>query len=356
MSTRILGLATALLLAACVEPGSIGTSSSATTAVSVATTFPATTVPQTTLSEPLAACPPALVTNDGVVWVVNGDCSVARTTLTSVAESWGRLGSWLVDDLTGGVLYQSDDKTIWLQSPGSDEPVPLASAAEGEQVWLQDVSLSGGQRDVWFTRDRGSTIDDSLETFERVPIGESEPVVIAETGGWESGSTMTVGGVIVASQGFSEGFYTFGIWSTDGGSLDQPWNPYREIPEPFIGCEGCPTDLIVDDRGTRVAYLQPETEEFRPVLVVLDPVSGDDVVRERLADMSCCSGGGGADLHATSIDLFEDNVLVNRADDNRATFAMWKDLSDPDAEWQEFRVRGSARFLRSDLQVGLLED
>ena len=283
--------------------------------------------------------------------MVAGACSVSPTSLT-IPEGWGDLGDWLIDDLEGGVLQQADDTVIWHRGAGAQVPAELVVALDGEQVWLQDVSVLDGITQAWFTRSRGSTIEDVLQTLERVPIGGPTPVVVNEVGAWESASTATVGGEVVAYQTWAEGFYTFGIGAVDGSDLEQPWNPYREISEPYLGCEGCPTDLIVSDDGARVAYLHPETEAFTPLLVILDPVTGNDVIRERFHGMSCCQGGD-SERRISDVDLFGDVVLLNVSEGDFPSFAMWKDISDPEAEWQEFRVRGSARLLRSELQVGL---
>ncbi len=324
---------------------------STTTTQATATTSPTTT---TTVFPPTDFdCPPVLVSGRETVRIDAG-CSVIPLSV-SPAPDTRRGGPLLFDDLAGGLLFQTDQKVIWWQESGGAGPRELVVAADDESVSLQDVSLVEGRVEAWFTRDRGSTIEDHVQILERVVIDGGEPSVVAETGAWESSSTVTVGGEVVAREHGAEGFYSFGLTDlqlSSPGSTSQPWNPYSEMEmdDTFL-CDACPVGLIVSDDGRLVAYRDRGGNAADiAVLVVVDLESGEETHLE--------ISGIGAPNNATGpyvggLDLLGDLALVNISNElGQPLAARWVDLFDEGAAWTELPFRGDARFLRSDVQFG----
>ncbi|MDP9144511.1 MAG: hypothetical protein M3N43_07420 [Actinomycetota bacterium] len=259
-------------------------------------------------------------------------------------------GQPVMDDLSGGLLYQTDLSSIWWLASDSSQPVELVGSAENETVELQDVTIVDGITEIWFTRTSGTTIEDARQDLAHVNLGGGPQVVVDEVGGWESSSRVTVGGDVIALQSWAEGFYAFGVQHKDGGEMAQPWNPYRAIFEPTIGCDGCPTDLIVTDDGVLAAYLQPlgSYPDIVPSLVVVDVATGQTVHQIELAGLGWQFNEPGPWI--TEIDMLGDVALLNVGDGEGHFAALWTDLSRVEPAWSELPVLGRARLLRSDVE------
>ena len=129
----------------------------------------------------------------------------------------------LMDDLAGGLLYQTDGDAIWWQEAGEAEARVIVQAGAGESLTLQDVVVMEGGVEIWFTRDRGSTIDDYVVSLERMAVTGGSASVVGEIGSWESSSTATVGGEVIALETDSEGYHGFGVRNLDLGQIPQRW-------------------------------------------------------------------------------------------------------------------------------------
>jgi hypothetical protein len=282
------------------------------------------------------ACPPALVASEGAVWKVAADCTVVETSLPVLSG----YEATLVDDLAGGVIYQNDDQVIWHHAAGAAGPVQVAVASEGERVFLQDVTELDGVSEIRFNREVGSTIDDYVVYLERVPLSGGETVVVDDVASWEGGSDFTIGGGLAAEEWASEGWAGFVLRTLSLGSVPQPWNPYETMEmDDYYLCGDCPRGLTISDDGSRVGYHIGANDDVGSTLIVVELATGVESQFE--------VGSEG------EIDFFGDYVLVNAFERNVPSFAVWKDLSDPESEWQQLRVRSNARLLRSELVVGL---
>lgn len=326
------------------------------TSTSTATTTTTTTTASTTtpvLPPPAAECLPVLVVGEGST-IIGPDCSTYGVEIDGTEP--GGDGLIVMDDLAGGLLYQTSPSTILWLEPGAAGPTALVEAAPTETVGLEDVVRVGDEVEVWFTRWTGGDSDipeDHVQTLERVVVDGGQSTVVGQVGGWESGSTITVGGEVIALQNWAEGFYVFSIYDTELDHLPQPWNPYDEPRNDR--CDGCPSELVVSDDGGRAAYLAPEQREATvlPVVVVVDLGSGEEVARVDVSGFGWWDGSAVHGQIATSLDVLGDHVIVNGRDQERPLPALWADLGADQPVWDELPVTGRARFLRSDLAVGL---
>lgn len=307
-------------------------------------------------------CPPVLVVGDGLSGV-DADCSVTHLGYDeSVSEeSVPRV----MDDMSGGLLYQSDDTAIsWLEA-GADRAVPLVAVddPEAEEVRIEDVVTIDGEDELWFTRWRGldwedpDDIENVVQTLERVVVDAGEPTEVTQIGGWESGSSITVGGETVGIENWSEGFYAFAVTDLEMERLPQPWNFYDPDEPKDIGCEGCPTGLVVSDDGSRAIFLSPLAEEAItvPLLVVVDLISGEEVARLEVFGFGWPLGSPAEGPEITTVDILGDLVLINGADEGQPFPAIWTDLGAGEPVWETLPIPGSARFLRSDVRLNELD-
>jgi hypothetical protein len=313
-----------------------------------------TNVTTTTVFPPTGfLCPPSLVFSL-TVYLIDDSCGLTPMNLAPKAPLTTH-DPPMLDDLEGGLLYQVDDKAIWWLSASSVEPVALVTVGDG-QVELQDVSRLNGRPVAWFTRYTGATPEDALQTLERVTISVgAEPVLVEVLGGWESGGNITTGGDVIAVETSTEGFYTFGIQDLSGNRIDQQWNPYENIDDPYEGCEGCPRGLVVSDDGSRVAYLEPSGEgnQGPPTLVVVELEGPDVVARMELDGYVFPGGAPGVGPAVADIDLIGDLVLLDIEEGSLAHAPIWADLGLSEPVWGELPAPGPGRLLRSLLVAGV---
>jgi hypothetical protein len=265
----------------------------------------------------------------------------------------------VMDDFAGGLVYQTDRNAIlWLES-GADRPVVVASVDDpgAESVTIEDIVVVDGAVELWFSRWRGLDWEDSddiehvVQSLERVVIDGGQAIEVAQIGGWESDTAVTVGGDTVGIENWAEGFYAFAVTDFEMERVPQPWNPYDPIEPQGVGCEGCPTRLVVSDDGSRAVFLTPVAQEamILPALVVIDLGSGEEVSRIEVSGFGwpLSSPAEGPDI--TMIDILGDLVLINGADEGQLFPAIWADLGADEPVWEALPVPGSARFLRSDV-------
>jgi hypothetical protein len=271
----------------------------------------------------------------------------------------------VMDDMAGGLLYQTDEGAItWLEA-GTDRVAPLVSVddVDAESVVIEDVSTIDGGVELWFTRWRGldwedpDDIENVVQTLERVVVNAGEPTEVATIGGWESGSSVTVGGETVGIENWAEGFYYFAVTDFEMERLPQPWNFYNPDEPKDVGCEGCPTSLVVSDDGSRAVFLDPLVEEAitLPVLVVVDLASGEEVARVEVSGFGWPLNAPAEGPEITTVDVLGDLVLINGGDEGQPFPAIWADLGAAEPVWEAVEVPGSARFLRSDVRLSELD-
>ena len=366
MKTRLGLLLLALAFTGCAleadDPVTTITASPASTTLPTVSTSPPTTRPTTATSTttsvfppPAAECPPVLVVGERST-IIGPDCSTYAVEIDGTIQAAD--GLVLMDDLAGGLLYQTGPSAIlWLET-GAAGPTALVEAAPTETVWLEDVVRVVDEVEVWFTRWTGGDSDipeDHVQTLERMVVDGEHPTVVGQVGGWESGSIVTVGGEVIALQNWAEGFYMFSINDLELDRLPQPWAPYDEPAD--VGCEDCPVNLVVADDGSKVAFLSPEPGETTivPILLVVDIESGEELARIDVPGFDWPTGSQGDGPEAGFIDILGDVVLINGWNGERSVPAIWTDLRADEPSWEELEFRGDARFLRSDVRVGLLD-
>ena len=254
-----------------------------------------------------------------------------------------------MDDLGGGLVFQTDDGGIWWRAVGEPAAERVVSAEEGERMLIQDVVLVGDRVEIWYLRERGFSIEDHVVFLERSALTGGQTSVVGEVGSWETSSTVTVGGAVVALETNAEGFHAFGVTDFELERVAQPWNPYEsmEMEETFL-CD-CPKELIVSDDGSRAVFLDSLVQEAitLPVLVVVDIVSGEEMARVEVSGFGWASGEG---PEITTVDILGDLVLINGADEGQPFPAIWTDLGAAEMVWEALPVPGFARFLRSDVR------
>jgi hypothetical protein len=370
---RIASVAIFMAIAACTssatEPSTstIEAVTSAMSEASIVTTSPVPTSSiastPTTVNPPSDfECPPVLVVADHLTRV-GSDCST--TSLTLEDSEFDPATFRIMDDFAGGLVYQTDDSAIRWLGTGADRSIVVASVddAEAESVNIEDVVVIGGVVELWLSRWRGLDwrdsydIENMVQTLERVVIDGGEPTEVAQVGGWEARTSVTVGGEKVGTEFLAEGNYSFAVRDLELQLLPQPWNPLDpDDPKP-VGCDGCPTGLVISDDGSRAVFLSPDTEGATTLaeLVVIDLESGKELARLEVSGFAWPLGYPAEGPEITTIDILGDLVLVNGADEGQAFAAVWTDLTAEEPIWGASPVPGRARFLRSDVRFDDLE-
>lgn len=263
-----------------------------------------------------------------------------------------------MDDLGGGLVFQTDDGGIWWQAIGDPDANRVVGAEDGERVFLQDVVRVDDRVEIWYLREQGSSIEDYVVVLERSTLTDGQTSVVGEVGSWETSSTVTIGGAVVARETNAEGYRGFGVTDFELERVPEPWNPYEsmDMEEGFL-CVECPNGLIVSDDGSRAVFLDPLVEEAitLPVLVVVDLVSGDEVARIEVSGFGWPLNAPAEGPEITTIDVLGDLVLINGGDEGQPFPAIWADLGAAEPVWEALEVPGSARFLRSDVRLNELD-
>ena len=367
---RVAAFCVLILIVGC-EPSTTGstttapapTTSSDPSATTVTTLPPtSTTVTTTTVFPPMDfECPPVLVVGDGLT-AIDADCSVTDLGYEgSVSDDSIPL---VMDDLAGGLLYQTDGTAIFWLEPGADQAVPLVTVdhLEAESVRIEDVVTIDGEDELWFTRWRDldwENVGDTsmVQTLERVGVGAGEPTEVANVGGYETGSSITVGGETIGMEQSTGTFYYFEVIDFEMERLPQPWNFFDHDEAKAWNCEECPTSLVVSDDGRRAIFLSPLVEDAIkfPDLVAVDLESGGELARLEVSGFAWPFSSPAEGPEITVIDILGDLVLINGADEGQPFPAIWTDLGADEPVWAALPVPGSARFLRSEVRLGELD-
>jgi hypothetical protein len=307
-------------------------------------------------------CPPVLVVAVRVT-KVGSDCSTA--TLTLEDSEFDPLSLRVMDDLAGGLVYQTDVSAILWLGTGADHSIVVASVddAESESVNIEDVVVINGAVELWYSRWRGLDWRDSydiesmVQTLNRVVIDGGQPTEVASVGGWESATSVTVGGERLGIEFLAEGNYYFAVADLELQLLPQPWNFHDPDHMEPAGCDQCPTGLVVSDDGSRAMFLSPNTQDAVtiPELVIIDLESGEELAKLEIPGFNWPLGYPAEGPEITTIDILGNLVLVSGANEGEAFPAVWTDLTSEEPVWHELPEAGKARFLRSDVQFDELQ-
>ena len=350
---RIAGAALlALVVASCGGDGTetSSTAGDTTTSFGVQTTDAATTtaVPTTTTTPTTTAAPvpgigaQLLVAGADGVFLVDTDGTISLL-IDSAAI-------FAVDDLNGGVLFQIERwsrggrSVVYRVRPDGTDAVKTLVPTSEQGLTLNGVAVDGDETFAYYSRNEGSTIEDSKETLRRFSLDTREVTELSTIGGWESGAfPISVSQSLILYNWGAEALH--GMYLTDLQANDAAVAANPTPDEGYEDCWVCPSLGELSHDGTRLVYLEFD-QGYQAV--IRHVASGAEIRRIKFPF-------AGDDSRVVSFDLSATHLVVNlvnaNADDNEPAVAWVYDLSKVDPEPNILSVSGTAYLTLSPVTV-----
>jgi hypothetical protein len=251
-----------------------------------------------------------------------------------------------IDDLDGGVLFQEQrhvrERGSIVYRVRSDESVAVETLvpSRDQGVALNGIARDGDETYIYYSRNEGSTPDDSRETLRRYSLQTREVVELDVIGGWESSSfPVSISDSLILFNWSNEAYAGMRFTDLQANAAAVAANP--SPPEGFFDCGGCPSVGELSADGDRLVYR--EVENGVDYAIIKHVASGAEVRRIPLGGLNV--------WRVTSFDLTDDYLVVNRADNDSALSPWVYDLRQVDPVAVDVAIPGEAHITRSPVAV-----
>lgn len=339
-----------LAVAACGgdETATSTTAAATTTSFGVATTEAVTTTAVTTTTTTTTAAPApeigaqVLVAGPDGVYLVDSDGTTSLLIDSAAAVA--------IDDLSGGVLFQIERRqregrsVVYRVRPDGSEAIKTLVPTSEQGLTLNGVAADGDDTFVYYTRNEGTTIDDTRLTLRRYSLATREVTELSTIGAWESGAyPISVSQSLILYNWGAEAYH--GMYFTDLQANDAAVAANPTPEEGFEDCWTCPSRGELSHDGTRLVY-QEFDQGYQAV--VRHVASGAEI---RRIDLPLA----GDDGRIVSFDLSATHLVVNLVEvdqpDDSPAMAWIYDLTQVDPVPVQLSVRGSAYLTLSPVTV-----
>lgn len=339
----------ALVVAAC--GGDAGDTTSTSPPPTTTTTTAAATT--STLADTTSTSPPttsaAPVTEIGAELLVAGPEGVLLVSPNGTIDLLvDTPATFAIDDLSGGVLFQLQRETrerrsiVYRVRPGGAEAIQTLVPTPEQGLTLNGAARIGDESFVYYSRNEGTTVDDTAQTLRRYSLQTREVTELRSIGGWESDSfPISISEGLILYNWSAEGTSGMRFSDLDANDASVAANPTP--PDGYQACSECPSLGELSHDSTRVVYLEADDGEQA---VIRHVASGAEVRRIALPI-------GDIDSEVVSFDLSAGHLVVNlvSADDRTPQPALLYDLSRVDPEPVRLPVAGEAYLTLSPVTV-----
>ncbi len=345
-------MALLMVVSACGGDGSSEGSSTtlaSSTTIAVSTSLPdsstgpgSTTAPPqpTTEAPPLPSGLQLLVSGPDGVFLVNDDRS-SEQLIEGPAV-------FAIDDLDGGILFQRErwlrerQSIVYRVRAGTGEVVETLVASSDQGLTLNGVARDGDTY-VYYTRNEGTTIDDTRQTLRRYSLETREVTELQDTGGWEAGSfPISVSDSLILLNWGAEVYHGMDFIDLRANTAAVAANP--SPADGYEDCGTCPSLGSLSADGSQLVYF--ETVEGVKYAVIRHVASGAEI---RRVDLNIA----GDDWWPVSFDLMGNYLVVNNVDvsDWEIQRPRLFDLSQVDPQPIFIGPRGEGYITRSPVSI-----
>jgi hypothetical protein len=200
---------------------------------------------------------------------------------------------------------------------------------------LNGVAVDDGEPFVYYSRNEGTTVEDTRTTLRRYSLETREVTELSTIGGWESGAfPIGVSQNLIVYNWGAEALHGINFTDLAANTAAVAANPAPE--EGYEDCWPCPSLAELSHDGSRLVYLEFE-QGYQAV--IRHVASGAEIRRVNFPF-------AGDDSRVVSFDLSATHLVVNlvdaNADDNEPAVAWVYDLSQVNPEPVQLSVSGTA--------------
>lgn len=244
---------------------------------------------------------------------------------------------YAIDDLNGGVLFQIERwsrerrSIVYRVAADGAAAVETLVPTPEQGLTLNGMAVDGDETFVYYSRNEGSSIDDTRETLRRYSLQTREVTELSEVGGWEASSfPISTSESLILLNWSAEVFH--GMNFTDLRANEATVAADPDPPSSaFEDCGICPRLGELSADGGWLAYV--ERADGARQVVIRHVASGAEIRRIELPD---------ADWTPLSLDLTTEHLVVNRRSNEEVLDAWIYDLSEVDPQPAALGVAGEA--------------